>query len=46
MWDCQLNVESFVSSGDFTSYDQSRLNPVRGTMQIHQIVGIFLATTN
>jgi hypothetical protein len=36
----------FVSSGDFTSYDQSRLNPVRGTMQIHQIVGIFLATTN
>jgi hypothetical protein len=36
----------FVSSGDFTSYDQSRLNPVRGTMQIHQIVGIVLATTN
>jgi hypothetical protein len=30
----------FVSSEDFTSYDQSRLNPVRGTMQIHQIVGI------
>ena len=30
----------FVSSEDFTSYDQSRLNPVHGTMQIHQIVGI------
>jgi hypothetical protein len=30
----------FVSSEDFTSYDQSRLNPVCGTMQIHQIVGI------
>ena len=30
----------FVSSEDFTSYDQSRLNPLRGTMQIHQNVGI------
>jgi hypothetical protein len=30
----------FVSSEDFTYYDQSCLNPVRGTMQIHQIVGI------
>jgi hypothetical protein len=33
----------FASSEDFTPYDQSRFNPVRGTMQIHQIV--YMAAT-